>query len=212
MSLHFIRITEKLSFEDIDKKKVTPAEVYKEQVENWIIKPAQLISDYTKSTGDKDVGMALLGTLLLFFEPHGEYLRGEKGHNESRKTFIIAFQDFLDFIRIPEKHISGIKAEDFYKFVRCGLFHAGTIDARILIDSISCTKYPIQKNPHSNSIGIVSENYLVNPWLMLECIINYFDHYIERINKLDNSIDSINFLKTYKKLVLDPLNGFKLVA
>lgn len=139
----------------------------------------------------------MLGLELLFFEPHGKYLSGNT-ITASGTCFRYGFDSFLNFLEqnllIDKTTLGKIKATNFYRVSRCGIFHDMTIKSGLLIDSIHIEKEKVfYKSPIRNGI-------LVNPWNFLDAQKKYFNFYIQELRTNTTSNKYKNFETTFKTL------------
>jgi len=198
-----VRITKKISFADLKQGKVSYFDVYESQVNSWIFEPAECLAKL-RSNGDTDKGMAILALLLMFFEPHGQYLTGnDKGG--SKQKFVFAFERFVQFLikkkRVKED-IQELKADSFYKFARCGLFHSLKLSNELLINVFDIGGTSILKNP------LFSEGWIVSPWILLDDMKAYLEHYVKELKQPASTTLIENFNKTFNRLLIEPMEYF----
>jgi len=190
---HFIDIN---TIEDRD-----PIEVYTQLVNSWIFNPAEILA--VQRALDPNTGMMLLASLLMFFEPHGQYLSGESSQRKSKYTFCLSFSKFLDHLlennHIEEETFDRISPEDIYKLARCGLFHSMSLSKNLLIDAHN-TSQTVFALTHQNTAQAI----LINPWLLLPRLREYFLSYITLLENDDLALKR-RFNLTYTRLVLQPL-------
>lgn len=201
--MSLVRITKDLSLEEVHLGTVDPIDAYTRLVDAWIFEPAkQLTSSYPTET---DHGMALLAILLLFFEPHGQFLTGQSSEGRSRTTFCIAFDAFRKYLSEHSQVSPGtdsLSSESFYKWARCGLFHYGRMHTELLVDAIGMSSSCLSKNP-------ILGGWLVNPWQLLVQLRNYNESYASRLRGIaPNDELRSKFQSTYQTLVKDPADHF----
>ncbi|PZF72574.1 hypothetical protein [Taibaiella soli] len=189
---NLIRITKSITFGDLRSGRKSPIDVYNEQIKSLLFGPLeQLALDKWQSFEN---GYAMFGLELLFFEPHGRYLKGESGR--SGLLFQYGFNTFLNFLTnnglIDEIVLRKIRHTNFYRISRCGIFHNMTLESGLLIDSIHIEKEMVFYNSPINN-GI-----LVSPWNFFDALRRYFDSYIESL-KTDN-LRADNFNLTFSSL------------
>jgi len=192
---NLIRITKNITFKDLTTGKVTPVDVYQEQMYSWLFRPIEQLSTDIKNTFEN--GYAMLALELLFFEPHGKYLSGNT-ITGSAKCFRFGFEPFLNFLlknnQIDSTTLGTIKAINFYGISRCGIFHDMTIKSGILIDSIHMEKTKVfYTTPQFKGL-------LVSPWNFLKAQKAYFDLYITDLNADNKNKQYKNFETTFKAL------------
>lgn len=201
--MSLVRITKDLSLEEVHRGTVDPINVYTRLVDAWIFEPAkQMTKNYPNET---DHGMALLALLLLYFEPHGQFLTGKSSKGQSKHTFCTAFNAFRTYLsehaKIPPE-TNELSSESFYKWARCGLFHSGRMSSELLVDALGISASCLAKNP-------ILGGWLVNPWQLLVHLRNYNEAYGLKLIKADiNDRLRTNFLQTYQALVKEPADHF----
>lgn len=198
MNPDLILITECATFGDLERGKISPEDIYKEQMDKWLFIPAKHLSELHNV--NKEIifshGYSLLGLLLIFFESHGKYLNGTTERN-SRSQFMTAFKAFYSFLLekklVSEEVIEKEVSESFYGVVRCGVFHSFTLDSDFLVDSRKLNQYVFLKDPKG-------EKTLICPWMLLLALQEYFDQYLNELNNSETSLLKQNFEKTFTKL------------
>lgn len=201
MAASHFRVIRDISFVEIRDGKMEKIDVYKEQVKNWIILPTKVLA--SGRPRNTDYGMTILATLLLFFEPHGQYLEGKSSNRRSAELFTMAFNQFINFgveHELIGRDVKNLDAKKVYKWARCGLFHTYTLRGDLLVDAINITTTPIERN------RIVENTWLINPWLLIDVLGSYLDEYVEKIKNNRSSKLASNFNRTFNRLVYDPLN------
>lgn len=201
--MSLVRITRDLSLQEIHRGTVDPVDVYSKLVEAWIFEPAkQLKRLYPTNT---DHGMALLALLLLYFEPHGQFLTGKSSEGQSKRTFCAAFDAFRAYLsehhKVPQE-TSDLLSESFYKWARCGLFHSGRMSNELLVDAVGMSTSCLSKNQ-------ILGGWLVNPWQLLTQLQNYNKAYTSQLSAASaNDQWKKNFLQTYQVLLKEPADHF----
>ncbi|NOT74423.1 MAG: hypothetical protein HOP08_05800 [Cyclobacteriaceae bacterium] len=191
---NLIRITKNITFSDLRSGQKTPIDVYEEQMNSWLFRPIeQLATD--KSSFEN--GYAMLGLELLFFEPHGKYLSGDT-IGKSGECFRFGLDPFLIYLQrqnlIDLPIVNKLKATNFYKISRCGIFHDLTIKSGLLIDSIHMEKSKVFYDSPVNS------GLLINPWNFLAAEKGYFDNYIKELREDSTTTKYTNFITTFHNL------------
>lgn len=195
-----IRITRHLTFDQVRTGAVSPIETYEIQARDWIIGPARMLA--TQKPRNTDHGMAILALELMFFEPHGQFLDGTLVG--SKKRFCSAFDRFLDHLKARDKLLletDDLSSESVYKWARCGLFHSSLLATQLLVDAVGYSRRPLAKNS-------VLEGWLVDPWLLLDCLEGYLADYVVEVKRDPNSLLANNFSKTFTTLFAEPLERF----
>lgn len=192
---NLIRITKNITFGDLRSGRKSPIDVYEEQMNSTLFRPLeQLAADKENSFEN---GYAMLGLELIFFEPHGKYLSGDT-IEASGKCFRFGLDPFLSFLlkqKFISKEVLGkLKATDFYRISRCGIFHDMTIKSGLLIDSTHMEKRLVfYDSPIKNGL-------LVSPWNFLAALKEYFDTYIKDLRSDKTTEKYKNFEITFKIL------------
>jgi hypothetical protein len=192
---NLIRITKNITFGDLKSGRKSAIDVYEEQMHRWLFKPIeQLAADKENSFEN---GYAMLGLELLFFEPHGKYLSGNT-ISRSGECFRFGLDPFLTYLEqqnlIDAPVLVKLKATNFYKISRCGIFHELTIKSGLLIDSIHMQKSKVfYDSPVNNGL-------LVSPWNFLVAEKNYFDNYIKELRADNTNAKYANFQTTFNDL------------
>lgn len=192
---NLVRITKNITFGDLRSGRKSPIDVYEEQIESWIFKPLDQLS--LDKINSFENGYAMLGLELLFFEPHGKYLSGNT-ISENGKCFQFSFNPFLKFLKekdlLDDRTLEKIRATNFYRISRCGIFHDMTIKSGLLIDSIHL---------ENSKVFYSSSNYqgiLVSPWNLLNALKDYFRNYIDELWADHTSVKFKNFEITFNTL------------
>ena len=190
-----IRITKNITFGDLKSGRKLPIDVYEEQMNSWLFRPIEQLADDKQNSFEN--GYAMLGLELLFFEPHGKYLSGGT-IDKSGDCFRFGLDPFLTYLEqqnlIDTLVLQKLKATNFYKISRCGIFHELTIKSGLLIDSIHMQKRKVfYDSPVNNGL-------LVCPWNFLAAEKNYFNQYITAL-RTDNTTEKYrNFVTTFNIL------------
>ncbi|HET6244821.1 MAG: hypothetical protein H0V01_10700 [Bacteroidetes bacterium] len=190
-----IRITKNITFEDLRTGRKSPIDVYEEQMISWLFRPLEQLA--TDKQNSFENGYSMLGLELLFFEPHGKYLSGDT-IDKSGECFRYGLDPFLNYLEqnnfIDSEVLQKLKATNFYKISRCGIFHDMTIKSGLLIDSIHCGGEKVFYN------SPVNNGLLISPWNFLAAEKKYFDNYITELKSDQTSTKYINFETTFNNL------------
>jgi len=204
-----IRVTRSITYGQILRGEVTHPDVLNAQVGEWLLRPAKHLAGIRDiDIADTDHGIALLSLIMLFFEPHGQYLTGKDSKSASEKTFSTAFQRLLQWLhqrnRLDQSALS-VEPSKFYRLARCGLLHSAQLKGEFLIDAIySCDKAIMQNR-------VFGSGWLVNPWILLVDLEDYFADYLQLISDSSSpDYSSLNppFETSFKRLVLDVLQTY----
>jgi hypothetical protein len=172
MRENMIRITRRITLDDLRSGRISPVETYRTQVLDWIIVPSKrLASLYPEETNH---GMALFALELMFFEPHGKMLPKPFAGNGSKVMFCHGFNRFRGFLR--QRNAIGqdtdvLDTQSIYKWARCGLFHSSLLASELLVDATRFANRCLAKNS-------ILGGWLVDPWLLLAELEAYLDAYI----------------------------------
>ncbi len=192
-----IRLTKKITLEDIVNKKISHIEAYSSQITACIINPCRELDSLRDRNTDN--GMAIWVLLLTFFEPHGQYLTGINSNGKSKDIFIVGFDEFKKFIiqkKLVEIDVKNLESEKLFKFARSGLFHSSVMYKDFLIDCINFSRYSISRNPFNGG-------WLINPWLFTEDLSRYVEFYLKEVK--DDVIKKRKFESTFERLILNPM-------
>ncbi len=197
MKCDLVLITPMLSFGALYREEVTPAEAYKIQVTDWILRPVKALEKSRHRTSN---GMAAFAVLLMFFEPHGQYLLGVDSHGKSRRCFRAGFERFMASLSREAKG-DAPKADEVYRWARCGLFHSTRLDLRLLVDTVGCGKGIFTEQPSVDAC-------LVNPWRMRRHLAIYLEQYCTEIEQDKNSKLHTHFSSTFGRLIGEAMQHF----
>ena len=192
---NLIRITKTITFADLKSGRKSPIDVYEEQMNSWLFRPIEQLA--SEKINSFENGYSMLGLELLFFEPHGKYLSGNTIKSSSA-CFQFGLEPFLIFLLqnefIENDVLIKLKATNFYKISRCGIFHDMTIKSGLLIDSIHMEKKKVFYNsPIKNGV-------LVSPWVFISALKKYFEEYLNELRNDNNSLYYKNFIVTFNSL------------
>lgn len=184
MKDRLIFVTEGVTFQDIRNKKITKIEVYERQMNNWFIKPAQLLADKSKEPNNYELELSLLTILITFFESHGQFLLGQSSQNSSRRVFVHGFKAYLEYLVNIKNHkeeiYNKLDLNKLYTLVRCGLLHNGYI--KVDETSFFIDRFKLDKLHVIYPNRIIEDSWLVNTYNMLEELKGYLKHYINLVH------------------------------
>lgn len=143
--------------------------IYERQVKGWFLDRATSISKVRNN------GFIVLMICLSYLEGVEQYRVGQRSNNQSRQFFVNALE------RLYPNQYAKDKLEDLYRQARCGLFHNGMTESKIIYDYD--VTVPID---FSDEFAIV-----VNPKILLQDIQNDFRYYIQNLR--NDSILQANF-------------------
>ncbi len=182
----------------INKKKIiSETEVYKIQINEWYFKPINILAE---STVSYNIGMSMFALELLFFESHAQFLKGTRSTSKtSQEFFIYGFINFLEYENDKNKDILAYinkNESEFYRKIRCGLFHDGYIRDGFLVDS------RLEKRMEGNLFykeNGFDEDWLVNPWVLIKDLECYLKKYINDIESNVNETLSKKFYTMFNE-------------
>lgn len=151
-----------LIIDELEDKKLDPynlmdnISIYKRQVENWFLQPAK---HFIK---EEQYIFVVLMICLSYFEGIEKYRLGGNGGLGSRLLFVNSMK------RIYGNRFNFSDLETLYSQARCGLFHVGMTDSKIVLSYT-----------YENVIEFVDSTLIkINPKLLLEDIMVDFDNYL----------------------------------
>lgn len=196
---NLIYITENISFGDLETGKISPVQVYKKQVKNWLFKPAKCLSDMNDNRFNYyENGISLFILLLTFFESHRQYITGQDSNRNSGRIFATGFDRFKKYIILTGKvdtNFRDFNSSKLYDWARNGLFHNGYIKNGLLVDMRRNKKLVFYNNP-------LWDGWLVDPWNLLDALETYFEEYtniLENPSHIEYSTLKSNFDKTFER-------------
>lgn len=97
--------------------------VYERQVKEWFLNRA------TRYLRGNNNGFVVLMICLSYLEGVEQYRRGQNSNGRSRQFFIYSVN------RLYPNEFTDAQLSDLYSQARCGLFHTGMVDGKIIINS-----------------------------------------------------------------------------
>lgn len=151
-----------LDYRDIETKIL----VYEDRVKGWFLDVANELKK------NNEAGFIILQISLSYIEGNQQYREGKSSRNVSEKFFIRGMSRI--FKRRGKNYKKLLK--DFYKQVRCGLFHDGMTRRNVTISGefkkdLLFTKNEIKINPHK----------------FLDTIYEDFENYIKQLKNKKNA-------------------------
>lgn len=155
--------------------------IYERQVMDWFINPANNLIRYR----NKNKGFIVLMICLSYIEDVEQYRRGLSSNGQSRDFFISSMN------RIYPNRYSPQELGDLYREARCGLFHNGMVQGRIIIN-----------NSFSNSLtfNINNGDIEISPSKFLRDIRADFHNYIQELRNINNIQLRNNFDNMFSNL------------
>ena len=181
------KIQEDIKFDEISDSSVM--KIFIDEIKWWFLDP--LVKLYPKREDMIDWmphwnEMIVLSTCMMYPETIQQYIDWKKSKNASKYTFCKGF-------KILQNNVGEKLVEDFYKWVRCWLFHMSSLNDNRYIRY----DYSHQKQIPWTIIDEDWENKIIYLHNFIDAIINHFNLYIQQIKQ--NKSMCQNFLKIYKK-------------
>ena len=187
-----------LPYDNIELK----IDIFENRTKSWFLNHAhKLIETEISENGDikrpgEYAAMVLACSQLEGFQ---KFREGYVENNLSRlyfcKSIMKIFLDYSDeelrglsnIEKIKEKNIPNLL--NLYKYIRCGLFHAGFTDGTIYLDW-----------SYEGAINNEDTNIFINPREFVEKIIKYFKDYVEELRNRQNETLRKEFEKRFDHL------------
>lgn len=151
--------------------------IYERQVKDWFLVPASNLIKHK----NKNKGFVVLMICLSYLEGVEQYKRGQTSNGNSRTFFISSMKKLY-----PNK-FSDSQLRTFYSQARCGLFHNGMVQGKIIIN-----------NEFSESLIFIGNDIKVSPSKLLKDIIIDFENYIQLLKT--NQIARNLFTEMYSNI------------
>ena len=163
---HFAHVRDERNGQDLDPYNIEhKIEIYKRQVHGWFLEPAENL------VNEPNNGFIVLMICMSYYEGIESYRTGQLTHNASKNAFVKTLE------RMYLKRYSLKNLKVLYSEARCGLFHNGMTEGKIVI-SLDYTN-PIEfVNIEFVNNGIIK----INQKLLLEDIKKDFDEYIRLLS------------------------------
>jgi len=87
-----------------------------------------------------------------------------------------------------EKNLQAVKNEnaeglfELYRYLRCGLFHAGFTDGKVYLNYRNPNAFEVAHDDDSNE----GTRVIINPRMFVEKIIKYYEDYVEELRNRQN--------------------------
>jgi hypothetical protein len=116
--------------------------IYEDRVSGWFLE----IAEQLKS--DNEAGFVILSISIAYIEGNQQFREGKLSENSSRRYFVKGLRRIFDKENVPEDIL-----KDYYKQIRCGLFHDGMTGNKVIIsgdfqDPLRYINGIIKINPH----------------------------------------------------------------
>jgi hypothetical protein len=168
-------------------------DVFEDRIKGWFLDHA------TALTGSSNAQFAILQLSLSYFETYAIYKRGEDSEGQSKKFFVSAFLEVFPYsgpvgdpFPVPPDFREKL-ADDFYRAVRCGLFHSGMTGYKVLLGESSKA---ITVSVHKPT-GTV-EAIIIDPAKFVDEIRAHFDVYLSRLRDASKADLRANFTKAWE--------------
>jgi hypothetical protein len=132
--------------------------IYERQVFDWFLLPALDLIKFK----NKNKGFIVLMLCLSYLEGVEQYKRGESSNRKSKEFFTSSIKKLY-----PQK-FNDHQLKTFYSEARCGLFHNGMVQGKIIIN-----------NRFSESLNFEGNDIKVSPSKFLKDIIKDFQDYVQ---------------------------------
>lgn len=180
--------------------------LFEDRILGWKLNIAeQVINGQLDENGNhsrepiQHAGFATLDILFSYFEMIGKYEAGYADKNKSGHYFIAGVYSVFPNIKMPPPRptpgVQGVVrtlADEVLKLlydgVRCGLYHAGITNNRILLTG---------EAQHPLSFDIQNQMLVINPHLLVSALKSHFSSYIARLRDAGNSGLRNNFEKRF---------------
>jgi hypothetical protein len=149
--------------------------VYEDRVTGWFFRYGRLLQDH------HDAGFVVLQVALAQIEGIEQYRRGESSYNDPRGFFLDGLKRIFGF---DDSDSANHWLEDFYRLVRCGLFHDGMTRDRVLIE-----------NRFDTPLAYDGTCIRVSPNKFLDAVIEHFNQYIGELKDQSN----INLREAFRR-------------
>lgn len=172
-------VHDELKGTDLDPRNIDDkVTIYERQVQEWFLKPAlNLIKK-----NNKNKGFIVLMICLSYIEGVEQLRVGLSSNNRSRQYFINSMN------RIYPNKFNDYQLGEFYSQARCGLFHNGMVQGKIII-----------KNSFNCSIEFIDDyDIRISPIKLLKDLSLDFENYIIQLRQDETS--RINFNRMYSNI------------
>jgi len=153
--------------------------IYERQVMDWFLNPAHNLIRYR----NRNKGFIVLMICLSYIEGVEQYRQGQSSNGQSRDFFISSMN------RIYQNQYSRQDIGDLYREARCGLFHNGMVQGRIIIN-----------NGFPNSLTFSNGDIEISPSKFLRDIRTDFQNYIQELRDINNIQLRNNFDSMFSNL------------
>src|SRR5688572_5434422 len=121
---HTPHVLDEVSNDELDPYNVNhKIIIYERQVKEWFLNPATTLSH------QKNKGFIVLMICLSYIEGIEQYRQGLSSNGQSSAFFVSSLQ------RIYPGRFTDVQLRSLYKQARCGLFHNGMVEGKMIINN-----------------------------------------------------------------------------
>ncbi len=153
--------------------------IYERQVDGWFLNHASNL------VRKDDAGFIVLMICIAYIEGVEQYRRGQCSHNNSRAFFKKSLRRIFGLETVSEEDL-----DEFYRQVRCGLFHSGMTEHKVIVS-----------NNYEQIIDFSDGMIKINPRLFLDKIKEHFRNYIDRLRNSTNQQEREKFNQMFTNLL-----------
>lgn len=150
--------------------------IYERQVLDWFLNPAFNLVRYR----NRNKGFVVLMICLSYLEGVEQYRQGQPSNGQSQRFFI----DSIERIYIGQFTRQNLRG--LYREARCGLFHNGMVQGRIIIN-----------NGFARSLEFQNGDIKISPSKLLRDIRIDFQNYIQELRNVGNIDLRNNFYQMF---------------
>jgi hypothetical protein len=150
--------------------------VYEDRVLGWFLNYGRMLQSH------HDAGFIVLQIAISQIEGMEQFRQGKSSKNDSENMFIDGIKRIFKNSNIEDSDLS-----NFYKPVRCGLFHDGMTRANVLIS-----------NNHPVAIEFKNGHMFISPNKFLDKVVVDFESYIVELKNPENRELRESFEKVFK--------------
>jgi hypothetical protein len=180
--------------------------LFEDRILGWKLNIAdQVINGQKDSSGNmlrepiQHAGFATLDILFSYFEIIGKYETGYVDKYESKSHFRQGVYSVFPQLKMPTPpSVLGVQGivhtiadevlDLLYEGVRCGLYHTGITNNRILLTG---------SVPNPLAFDLQHEMLIINPHLLVPALNTHFASYVAKLRNDENSVLRANFEKRF---------------
>ncbi len=168
------RTSRNLDVNDVDDKTI----IYERQVKDWFLNRA------SKLVNGNNNGFIVLMISISYIEGVQQYINGQNSRGNSNRFFQQGMR------RIFNTDFTDTDLNYFYSQVRCGLFHSGMTQHKVIIN-----------NSYKDAIHFSDDNTIkINPKLFLKAIRNDFNRYLKLLRNTTTTNERTNFSRMFTNM------------